>query len=113
MPQSLDGAKECRLKVDRIKYWLSVGAQPSDRVAYLLWRSGLMPAPPIHYSPTAWIKKSERPGAKKKFHTLSDVHVNSGSGYSAISNSNSIKSPSLMQFSGFFSRGSMFSQVLQ
>ena len=31
-----------------ISYWLSVGAQPSDRVAYLLWRTGLLPPPPIH-----------------------------------------------------------------
>jgi hypothetical protein len=38
-----------RLRVDRIKYWLGVGAQPSDRVAYLLWRAGLMPEPPIRF----------------------------------------------------------------
>ena len=44
IPFSLDGAKEVRLRVDRVKYWLSVGAQPSDRVAYLLWRGGLLPA---------------------------------------------------------------------
>lgn len=28
------------------RYWLSVGAQPSDRVSYLLTRIGLIPKPP-------------------------------------------------------------------
>eukprot|EP00527_Entomoneis_sp_CCMP2396_P003786 CAMPEP_0198143226 /NCGR_PEP_ID=MMETSP1443-20131203/6118_1 /TAXON_ID=186043 /ORGANISM="Entomoneis sp., Strain CCMP2396" /LENGTH=75 /DNA_ID=CAMNT_0043806427 /DNA_START=152 /DNA_END=376 /DNA_ORIENTATION=+ len=28
------GNKEIRLKTDRLKYWISVGAQPSDRVAW-------------------------------------------------------------------------------
>lgn len=28
--------KEVTFKVDRIRYWISVGAQPSDRVAWLL-----------------------------------------------------------------------------
>lgn len=69
LPAQLDGAKECRLRVDRIKYWLGVGAQPSERVSYLLWRAGLMPMPPIRYTPTKWITRKERPGAKK-FHTM-------------------------------------------
>jgi len=30
------GVKHIELDVERIKYWLSVGAQPSDRVAWLL-----------------------------------------------------------------------------
>ena len=30
------GNKEIRLKTDRLKYWVSVGAQPSDRVAWIL-----------------------------------------------------------------------------
>lgn len=30
------GVKEVTFKVDRIRYWISVGAQPSDRVAWLL-----------------------------------------------------------------------------
>lgn len=60
IPFSLDGAKEVRLKVDRVKYWLSVGAQPSERVAYLLWRGGLIESPPaIHFSPTAWKPKKK------------------------------------------------------
>ena len=103
MPQSLDGAKECRLKVDRIKYWLSVGAQPSERVSYLLWRAGLMPAPPIHYAPTSWIKKSERPGAKKKFHTLAESHSQNSSSSMKKPFTITISTPKV-QFSGFFTR---------
>lgn len=69
LPLRIDNTKEIRLQIDRIKYWLSVGAQPSDRVSYLLWRAGLTPAPPIRFTPTAWTPKKERKGAKA-FHTL-------------------------------------------
>ncbi|KAI9103178.1 ribosomal protein S16 domain-containing protein [Phlyctochytrium arcticum] len=31
-----EGIKRIELNVERIKYWLGVGAQPSDRVAWLL-----------------------------------------------------------------------------
>ncbi|CAI9102463.1 OLC1v1000741C1 [Oldenlandia corymbosa var. corymbosa] len=40
-----DEQKQMGLKVDRVKYWLSVGAQPSDPVQRLLFRSGLLPPP--------------------------------------------------------------------
>jgi small subunit ribosomal protein S16 len=55
----LDQTKEVRLKVDRIKYWLSVGAQPSERVSYLLWRSGVIPAPPLRFSPSKELSKDK------------------------------------------------------
>ncbi|KAK8820271.1 hypothetical protein WA577_006337, partial [Blastocystis sp. JDR] len=42
-----DGVKELRLNVDRVKYWLSVGAQPSQTVAVLLGRAGILPPPPL------------------------------------------------------------------
>ena len=45
--------------MDRIKYWLSVGAQPTDRVSYLLWRAGLLPAPPLSYSPSKALSKDK------------------------------------------------------
>ncbi|KAH6562737.1 hypothetical protein BASA50_010006 [Batrachochytrium salamandrivorans] len=35
--------KHLELNVDRIKYWLSVGAQPSERVSWLLSKVDLMP----------------------------------------------------------------------
>jgi small subunit ribosomal protein S16 len=34
-----------KLNGDRAKHWLSVGAQPTDRVVKLLAREGLVPAP--------------------------------------------------------------------
>jgi small subunit ribosomal protein S16 len=74
IPFGLDGAKEVRLRIDRIKYWLAVGAQPSDRVSYLLWRAGLMPAPPTISSPTRSIPKKVQKAAaeaakKRGYHT--------------------------------------------
>lgn len=45
------GMKEIRLKEDRLKYWLSVGAQPSDRVAWVLGKFGILPPPPTRFNP--------------------------------------------------------------
>ncbi|MQM00048.1 hypothetical protein Taro_032774 [Colocasia esculenta] len=42
-----DGGKRMGLNFDRVKYWLSVGAQPSEPVQRLLFRSGLLPPPPM------------------------------------------------------------------
>lgn len=39
--------KRVELDVGRIKYWLSVGAQPSDTVARLLGYAGILPRPPL------------------------------------------------------------------
>lgn len=39
--------KRVELDVARIKYWLSVGAQPSDTVARLLGYAGILPRPPL------------------------------------------------------------------
>ena len=55
-----DGRKSLRLSEDRIKYWLTVGAQPSDAVAKLLWRVKMLPKPPVTYKPTRSTPKSER-----------------------------------------------------
>jgi len=40
-PVEADPQKQAELKLDRIQYWLSVGAQPSDTVADLLKRHGI------------------------------------------------------------------------
>lgn len=40
-PMHADAAQQVRLKQDRIAYWLSVGAQPSDTVRQLLARAGV------------------------------------------------------------------------
>uniref|UniRef100_A0A7S1ZG56 30S ribosomal protein S16, chloroplastic n=1 Tax=Trieres chinensis TaxID=1514140 RepID=A0A7S1ZG56_TRICV len=54
------GIKEIRLKTDRLRYWLSVGAQPSDRVAWILGKFGILPPPPPRYSPQRMIPKKDR-----------------------------------------------------
>uniref|UniRef100_A0A1J3FJI0 30S ribosomal protein S16 n=2 Tax=Noccaea caerulescens TaxID=107243 RepID=A0A1J3FJI0_NOCCA len=41
--QGKDDEKRVSLKYDRIKYWLSVGAQPTDTVENMLFRAGLIP----------------------------------------------------------------------
>ena len=41
-----DGHKHVSLNVERIKYWLSCGAQPSDTVARLLGQAGVIPGLP-------------------------------------------------------------------
>lgn len=41
-----DGHKHVSLNIERIKYWLSCGAQPSDTVARLLGQAGVIPALP-------------------------------------------------------------------
>ena len=60
------GAKEIRLKTDRLKYWLSVGAQPSDRVSWLLGKFGILPPAPQHFNPQRAVPRKERKEAKKK-----------------------------------------------
>ena len=42
-----DDADRVILKEDRIKYWLGVGAKPSDRVARFLGHAGIAEPPPI------------------------------------------------------------------
>jgi small subunit ribosomal protein S16 len=46
LPQ--DHAERLLLKTDRIQHWLSVGAQPTDRVARFLANAGLREAPKRH-----------------------------------------------------------------
>jgi ribosomal protein S16 len=105
LPQKLDGVKEVRLKVDRVKYWLAVGAQPSSRVAYLLWRAGMVPTPPIRYTPTKWVAKEKE---KKGFHTLAGAvaatatpaaQATTAAGFSAGS-----RGAALGSFCGLFTR---------
>eukprot|EP00038_Savillea_parva_P020110 m.30435 g.30435 ORF g.30435 m.30435 type:complete len:100 (+) comp4708_c0_seq2:95-394(+) len=44
------GHKMVSLNVDRIKYWLSVGVQPSEPVAKLLGKAGILPPFPKRIS---------------------------------------------------------------
>lgn len=59
-PIAVNGKKEIRLKTDRLKYWISVGAQPSDRVAWILGKFGILPEYPRRYSPIRSIPKKIR-----------------------------------------------------
>ncbi|KAI9342552.1 ribosomal protein S16 domain-containing protein [Obelidium mucronatum] len=47
-----DHVKHIELNYSRIKYWLGVGAQPTDRVAWLLAKAGLMPPTAIQLQRT-------------------------------------------------------------
>lgn len=55
-----DDANRVRLVEDRVKYWLGVGAQPTDRVARLLDKAGIK-----ERAPTNNPQKGE-PGKKAK-----------------------------------------------
>ena len=101
LPSGLDSTKEVRLRLDRVKHWLAVGAQPSPRVAYLLWRAGLLPPPPIAHTPTRWIPKQvRRDAAKKKFSTWAGGGGAGGAAGAA---------PRLASFSGFARSPPLFS----
>ncbi|RHZ70869.1 hypothetical protein Glove_265g2 [Diversispora epigaea] len=52
-----NGVKHIEWKENRIKYWLTVGAQPSDTVARLLSRAGILPPLP---KPREKIEKSKK-----------------------------------------------------
>lgn len=41
-PQAKDKAKQLELNIDRIKHWLSVGAQPSDTVLHMLIKANVI-----------------------------------------------------------------------
>jgi len=47
VPLAKTGNKYLRLKSDRVKYWLAVGAQPSSTVSRLLAQVNLLPQPPL------------------------------------------------------------------
>ncbi len=56
-----DNIKEITANTDRIRYWLSCGAQPSDRVGWLFGRIGLLPDAPVRQSVQEAIPKALRP----------------------------------------------------
>mmetsp|Transcript_11752 Transcript_11752/g.21807 ORF Transcript_11752/g.21807 Transcript_11752/m.21807 type:complete len:117 (-) Transcript_11752:80-430(-) len=57
-----EGLKEVRVRESRVKYWLSVGAQMSPRVEWLLGNYGITPMPPRKFSPVKMVPRSERRG---------------------------------------------------
>lgn len=46
-----DHADRVQLKEDRIRHWLGVGAQPTERVAKFLGQAGIIPAPKPRETP--------------------------------------------------------------
>lgn len=56
---SNDNPNRVVLNIERIKYWLSQGAQPSDRIAMLLGKAGVIDMPKWNDSP-----KKSAPKAK-------------------------------------------------
>ena len=42
-----DNPERVKLLEDRVRHWLSVGAQPTDRVARFLGQAGIIPAPAV------------------------------------------------------------------
>lgn len=60
--------KEKQLKADRIKYWLSVGAKPSDRVHNLLVSEGIIKDKkrPVHAEPKKKAGEEDKPEEKKE-----------------------------------------------
>ncbi|DAZ93856.1 TPA: hypothetical protein N0F65_009578 [Lagenidium giganteum] len=59
-----DGVKELRVNNERVKYWISVGAQPSDRVSHLLGIANILPMPPTRQYTKKCIPKKDRESKK-------------------------------------------------
>jgi small subunit ribosomal protein S16 len=55
-----DGVKELRVNSQRVRYWMSVGAQPSDRVAHLLGLANMLPMPPTRQYTKKSVPKKDR-----------------------------------------------------
>lgn len=55
-----DNAERVKLNLERCKYWLSVGAQPTDRVARFLDAAGLMKRTPSNNPEKAKPKKKRQ-----------------------------------------------------
>ena len=49
---------------ERVKYWLSVGAQMSDRVSWLFGQVGIVPQPPDRFSPKKMLPREMLKKAK-------------------------------------------------
>lgn len=67
-----DGNKHLGLNIERIRYWLSVGAQPSTTVGRLLGQAGVIPRAPVglHHgavkNPDKFARKTATKGDEEK-----------------------------------------------
>ncbi len=60
-----DHADRVKLNAERIKFWLSKGAQVSDRVAIFLGKAGIAPAPARKNNPKKAVPKAKMTERKK------------------------------------------------
>jgi small subunit ribosomal protein S16 len=60
---SSDRTDRVVLKEDRIRHWLGVGAQPTDRIALFLGRANILPMPKVRETPN---KSSPKAKAKER-----------------------------------------------
>eukprot|EP00298_Acanthocystis_sp_HF-20_P023906 c33810_g1_i1.p1 GENE.c33810_g1_i1~~c33810_g1_i1.p1 ORF type:complete len:131 (+),score=47.03 c33810_g1_i1:44-436(+) len=44
-----NGIKHVQFNIERVKYWIACGAQPSDRVRKLLGMAGILPPAPLGF----------------------------------------------------------------
>lgn len=67
LPNPATKNKEILLRAERIKYWLSVGAQPSSKVAWICGKAGVLPPLPQRIATTtsSKTKKKEEEGKSK------------------------------------------------
>ena len=68
------GTKFVELKADRIKYWVAVGAEMSDTVAYILGKSGLIPPPPERFQPIKDQRRKEKAEVWKREYSTYTVN---------------------------------------
>lgn len=52
-PTARNQDKQFSLNEDRVRYWLSVGAQPTRTAAGLIRKTGIEPRPGLKYEPAA------------------------------------------------------------
>ena len=62
--QPKDSAQRVSLNEDRVRFWLARGAKPSDRVARLLGRAAIIPAPTFTKGVDKAKKKAQKAEAK-------------------------------------------------
>ena len=66
IPSKKDGLKEISVHSERVRYWLSVGAQMSDRCHFLLGRVGIIPEMVRKNSPIKGLPRAVRKEMKEK-----------------------------------------------
>ncbi len=71
LPQ--DNQDRVRLNLDRIKYWLSVGAQPTDRIALFLGKANVIEMPIIRPTP---LKSAPKAKAQERLKAEDDAQKN-------------------------------------